>query len=92
MKKVKIISLLLALAMAFSLCACSSEETTEQKESVQFGTFGYNGAVLTDYAVSAITAEKAKEILQKAMQSAADLKVPLQVDIGIGKSWFIAKN
>ena len=52
MKKVKIISLLLALAMAFSLCACSSEETTEQKESVQFGTFGYNGAVLTDYAVS----------------------------------------
>ena len=63
MKKVKIISLLLALAMAFSLCACSSEETTEQKESVQFGTFGYNGAVLTDYAVSAITAEKAKEIL-----------------------------
>ena len=63
MKKVKIISLLLVLVMAISLCACSSEETTEQKESVQFGTFGYNGAVLTDYAVSAITAEKAKEIL-----------------------------
>ena len=56
MKKVKIISLLLVLAMAFSLCACSSEETTEQKEIVQFGTFGYNGAILTDYAVSAITA------------------------------------
>ena len=63
MKKVKIISLLLILAMAFSLCACGNEEVTEQKESVQFGTFGYNGAVLTDYAVNAITAEKAKDIL-----------------------------
>jgi DNA polymerase-1 len=36
--------------------------------------------------------ERAKEILREAMQGAADLNVPLQVDIGIGKSWFIAKN
>ena len=63
MKKIKVLSLLLVLVMAFSLCACGNEEATEQKESVQFGTFGYNGAVLTDYAVNAITAEKAKDIL-----------------------------
>ena len=37
-------------------------------------------------------AERAKEILRTAMQSAAELKVPLQVDIGIGKSWYDAKD
>ncbi len=37
-------------------------------------------------------AEKAEAILREAMQGAADLKVPLQVDIGKGKSWFDAKN
>ena len=37
-------------------------------------------------------AERAKEILREAMQGAADLRVPLQVDIGVGKSWFVAKN
>ena len=63
MKKLKIISLLLILATTFSLCACSDEETTVGKQSAQFGTFGYNGAVLTEYAVNTITAEKAKEIL-----------------------------
>ena len=52
MKKLKIISLLLILATTFSLCACSDEETTVGKQSAQFGTFGYNGAVLTEYAVN----------------------------------------
>ncbi len=37
-------------------------------------------------------AEKAEEILRRAMQGAADLKVPLAVDIGKGKSWFDAKD
>ncbi len=37
-------------------------------------------------------AERAEAILREAMQGAADLKVPLQVDIGIGKSWFDAKD
>ena len=37
-------------------------------------------------------AEKAEEILRQAMQGAADLKVPLSVDIGKGKSWFDAKD
>jgi DNA polymerase-1 len=37
-------------------------------------------------------AEKAEAILREAMQGAADLKVPLQVDIGVGKSWFDAKD
>ena len=37
-------------------------------------------------------AERAKEILRTAMQGAAELKVPLQVDIGIGKSWYDAKD
>ncbi len=65
MKKFKIISLLLVLVLACSLCACSSEENAvkENNNVVQFGTFGYNGALLTDYAVNCISAEKAKEIL-----------------------------
>lgn len=37
-------------------------------------------------------AESAKAILHEAMQGAANLLVPLQVDIGIGKSWFDAKD
>lgn len=37
-------------------------------------------------------AERAKEILREAMQGAANLKVPLQVDIGFGKSWYDAKD
>ncbi len=37
-------------------------------------------------------ADKAEAILREAMQSAADLKVPLAVDIGRGKNWFEAKN
>ncbi|MBR5780209.1 MAG: DNA polymerase I [Clostridia bacterium] len=37
-------------------------------------------------------AEKAEAILREAMQGAADLKVPLQVDVGTGKSWFDAKD
>ena len=37
-------------------------------------------------------ADKAEAILREAMQGAADLKVPLQVDIGTGKSWFDAKD
>lgn len=37
-------------------------------------------------------AERAKEILREAMQGAAKLRVPLQVDIGFGKSWYDAKD
>lgn len=37
-------------------------------------------------------AEKAKLILCEAMQGAADMAVPLTTDIGIGKSWFDAKQ
>ena len=37
-------------------------------------------------------AERAEAILREAMQGAADLKVPLQVDVGTGKSWFDAKD
>lgn len=37
-------------------------------------------------------AEKAKEILCACMESAADMKVKLAVDVGIGKSWFDAKD
>ncbi|MBE6692780.1 MAG: DNA polymerase I [Ruminococcaceae bacterium] len=37
-------------------------------------------------------ADKAEEILRIAMQEAADLKVPLAVDIGRGQSWFDAKD
>ncbi|MBR5285988.1 MAG: DNA polymerase I [Clostridia bacterium] len=37
-------------------------------------------------------AESAKEILREAMQEAAALSVPLQVDIGVGKSWYDAKD
>ena len=36
--------------------------------------------------------EEATAILREAMQSAAELKVPLAVDIGIGKSWYDAKD
>ena len=37
-------------------------------------------------------AEAASAILREAMTGAAKLSVPLVVDIGIGKSWFDAKN
>ena len=37
-------------------------------------------------------ADAAEAILREAMQNAADLKVPLAVDIGRGKNWFEAKN
>lgn len=37
-------------------------------------------------------AERAKSILREAMQGAAELNVPLKVDIGIGKSWYDAKD
>lgn len=37
-------------------------------------------------------AEEAKQILIKAMSEAAELSVPLSVDVGIGKSWFDAKD
>ena len=37
-------------------------------------------------------AEAASAILREAMTGAAELSVPLVVDIGIGKSWFDAKN
>ncbi len=37
-------------------------------------------------------AERAEAILREAMEGAADFSVPLQVDIGIGKSWFDAKD
>ena len=37
-------------------------------------------------------ADRAEQILREAMQGAAELKVPLQVDIGKGKSWFDAKD
>ncbi len=37
-------------------------------------------------------ADRAKEILREAMQTAAELRVPLQVDIGTGKSWYDAKD
>lgn len=37
-------------------------------------------------------AERAEAILREAMQGAAELKVPLQVDIGRGKSWYDAKD
>ncbi len=37
-------------------------------------------------------ADRAETILREAMQGAAELKVPLQVDIGRGKSWFDAKD
>lgn len=37
-------------------------------------------------------AESAKEILKKAMSQAAELNVPLSVDVGMGKSWFEAKD
>ncbi len=37
-------------------------------------------------------AEQAEAILREAMQGAAELRVPLRVDIGKGKSWFDAKD
>lgn len=37
-------------------------------------------------------AEEAERILREAMQTAAELSVPLQVDIGRGASWFDAKD
>ncbi|MBQ9847892.1 MAG: DNA polymerase I [Clostridia bacterium] len=37
-------------------------------------------------------AERAEAILREAMLGAAELSVPLSVDVGIGKSWFDAKN
>ncbi len=37
-------------------------------------------------------ADKAEAILRQAMQNAAELKVPLAVDIGRGQSWFDAKD
>ena len=35
--------------------------------------------------------EKVKEILCREMEGAAKLKVPLKVDVGVGKSWYDAK-
>ena len=35
--------------------------------------------------------EKVKEIIRREMEGAADLSVPLKVDIGVGKSWYDAK-
>ena len=37
-------------------------------------------------------ADEAEAILREAMQNATSLRVPLQVDIGRGKSWYDAKN
>ncbi len=37
-------------------------------------------------------AEKAKQILQEEMESAGNLSLPLIVDIGIGESWYEAKD
>ena len=36
--------------------------------------------------------ERAEAILREAMLCAAELSVPLSVDVGVGKSWFDAKN
>ena len=36
-------------------------------------------------------AERAKQILQEAMEGVADYAVPLSVDIHIGNTWFEAK-
>ena len=36
--------------------------------------------------------ERAEAILREAMLGAAELSVPLSVDVGVGKSWFDAKN
>lgn len=37
-------------------------------------------------------ATQAEAILREAMQGAAEFRVPLQVDIGVGKSWYDAKD
>ena len=37
-------------------------------------------------------ADTVKHIVQNEMQSAAKLKIPLTVDVGIGKTWYDAKN
>ena len=35
--------------------------------------------------------EKVKEILQKEMEKAVDLRVPLTVEANVGKTWFETK-
>ena len=44
------------------------------------------------FEVPASTAEAVAAIVQEKMQSAATLKVPLTVDVGIGKNWRDAKS
>jgi DNA polymerase-1 len=35
--------------------------------------------------------ERAKELIKREMEAAAELSVPLTVDIGVGKNWMAAK-
>ena len=37
-------------------------------------------------------AEKAAEILGEAMRNAAQLSVPLKVDVNMGENWYVAKG
>jgi DNA polymerase-1 len=37
-------------------------------------------------------AEAVKELMRRHMEGAADLKVPLVVDVGIGENWLDAKK
>ena len=73
MKRFKFLSVLLVLVMEFSLCACNG--ANDSGGTNVFGTFGYNGVTLVDYAVRSISAQKAKEILPLSTRQASGYSV-----------------
>jgi DNA polymerase-1 len=44
------------------------------------------------FEVPKAQADELSEVVRETMQSAAALKVPLTVDVGIGENWRDAKN
>jgi DNA polymerase-1 len=44
------------------------------------------------FEVPAAAAEETAALVKAQMQSAADLKVPLVVDVGVGRTWREAKH
>ena len=63
MKKFRVLVMIVALMLLFSLSGCSFGANGRNK---QFGAFSYNGVSLVEYAVKQITAQQAKEIVPLA--------------------------
>ena len=60
------------------------------EENLDMGAFALGGKDLDETFGLIETAEKAAEILKFEMENAAKLSVPMEADVGIGKTWLLA--